>query len=107
MYKSPIEIFYKDIANGIQIKMENDICKAICSYGINVNREELIKALAYDRDQYEKGYSDAKNLYERPQGRWITEDELHCLCYCSECRSNGNRHQPFCGWCGAQMKGNS
>ena len=42
-----------------------------------------------------------------PQGRWITEDKIHCLYYCSECRCSGNRYQPFCGWCGAQMKGNS
>ena len=27
-------------------------------YDINVNKEELIKALKYDRDQYEKGYDD-------------------------------------------------
>jgi len=58
MYESPIEIIQRDIANGIQVKMENDICNVICSYGINVNREELIKALNYDRQQYEKGYSD-------------------------------------------------
>lgn len=61
MYESPIEIIQRDIANGIQVKMENDICNAICSYGINVNREELIKALNYDRQQYEEGYWDACN----------------------------------------------
>lgn len=61
MYESPIEIIQRDIANGIQAKMENDICNVICSYGINVNRDELIKALNYDRQQYEKGYRDACN----------------------------------------------
>ena len=41
---------------------------------------------------------------ERPQGHWIVESELKCLYYCSNCRSNGNRNQPFCGWCGADMR---
>ena len=49
MYESPIEVIYEDIANKLQFKMENDICTAICSYGIIVNRDELIKALAYER----------------------------------------------------------
>ena len=61
MYESPIEIIQNDIANGIRTKMENDVCNVICSYGINVNREELIKALNYDRQQYEKGYKDRGN----------------------------------------------
>ena len=42
---------------------------------------------------------------ERPQGHWIVESELKCLYYCSNCRSNGNRNQPFCGWCCADMRG--
>lgn len=28
--------------------------------GVNVDKEELLKALKYDREQYEKGYRDAK-----------------------------------------------
>lgn len=64
MYESPIEVIYNDIANGLQVKMEKDICEAICSYGINVNRDELIKALAYDRNQYEKGYSEGSLQFE-------------------------------------------
>lgn len=29
-------------------------------YGVRVDKEALIKALMYDRQQYEKGYADAK-----------------------------------------------
>ena len=56
MYESPIEIIYSQI----RTQLEDDVLKAVKKYGINVNKEELIKALQYDRQQYEKGYEDAK-----------------------------------------------
>lgn len=40
----------------------------------------------------------------RPKGHWIREDALRCLYYCSECRNNGEHVQPFCAWCGADMR---
>lgn len=62
MYKSPIDIIYSDV----QMKLEDEVCKAIQNVGINVDKDELIKALSYDRQQYEKGYADAK-----AEQRWI------------------------------------
>ena len=53
-YKSPIDI----IQGQIQFDFENGVYKAIQKVDINVDREELIKALQYDRNQYDKGYSD-------------------------------------------------
>lgn len=53
-YKSPVNIIYQ----GIQTKMENDIFEAIQSYGVAVDKDELIKALQYDRDQYIQGFAD-------------------------------------------------
>lgn len=52
MYKSPIEIIYDDI----KYKQEDEIYKAIESYNIHVDKDELLKALSYDRMQYEVGY---------------------------------------------------
>lgn len=40
---------------------ENMVMKAIREVGVNVDKEELIKALQYDRNQYTKGYEDGKN----------------------------------------------
>lgn len=40
--------------------MEGDILRAVQKYGINVDKEELLRALQYDRNQYEKGYDDGK-----------------------------------------------
>lgn len=56
MYESPIDIIYSDM----QMKLENKVFKAVLNVGINVDKDELIKALSYERQQYEKGYADAK-----------------------------------------------
>jgi hypothetical protein len=34
------------------------VCEAVIKCGVNVNKDELIKALQYDREQYAKGYND-------------------------------------------------
>lgn len=56
MYESPIDIIY----SAMQTKLEGEVYKAVQNVGINVDKDELIKALSYDRQQYEKGYADAK-----------------------------------------------
>lgn len=42
----------------IKEKTEEMVFTEIKRIGIEVDKEELIKALQYDRQQYEKGYSD-------------------------------------------------
>lgn len=54
MYESPINV----ICGKMQTKIEGDTYKAVQNVGIDVNKEELLKALQYDRGQYAKGYSD-------------------------------------------------
>lgn len=53
-YQSPIEVIQTQMRNQI----EGEIYKAVMNVGVNVDREELMKALAYDRNQYQKGYAD-------------------------------------------------
>lgn len=53
-YQSPIQ----QIVSDMSLKMENDIYTAaqkVCTY---VDKEELIKALSYDRGQWEQGYAN-------------------------------------------------
>lgn len=67
MYKSPIEI----IQGQLQVQLEGTIMKAVQQQDVIVDKDELIRALQYDRDQYEKGYADAmKNR------QWIPVTEL-------------------------------
>lgn len=57
-YISPIEVFASDMMIEVERKQEGEILKAVQNVGVNVDKEELIKALAYDRDQYNKGFRD-------------------------------------------------
>lgn len=55
-YESPIRLIIEQIASDISKKTDETIYEAICRTGVVVDKDELIKALEYDRDQYEKGY---------------------------------------------------
>ena len=52
MYESPMNIIISKLCT----KLESDCVKSVQSYGFDVDKEELAKALNYDRRQYEKGY---------------------------------------------------
>lgn len=58
MYKSPIELLIEDFDKKIVKKQDADIYQAVLSCGVNVDKDELIRALEYDRGQYEKGFHD-------------------------------------------------
>lgn len=53
-YKSPIAV----IAQNMAAEFDGEVMRAVTKYGVIVDKEELEKALRYDRDQYEKGYAD-------------------------------------------------
>jgi len=61
MYESPIEKIYGEIQTQMVQEDENMVMEAVREVGINVDKEELINALQYDRNQYTKGYEDGKN----------------------------------------------
>lgn len=51
-YIPPIQAYYA----AKEKELEAAVMRAVESVGIHVDREELLKALQYDRDQYQKGY---------------------------------------------------
>lgn len=83
MHESPITI----IQDQMRMQMEDNIYKAVQHFSVDVNKEELIKALAYDRDQYQKGYSDRDQeivrckdcKYQVDRGRKYKECDKHFL----------------------------
>jgi hypothetical protein len=56
-YKSPISIAFKETTTKLEQDIINNVYTAVMEYGIDVDKEELLKALKYDRGQYEEGYS--------------------------------------------------
>lgn len=53
-YQSPIEVIQTQMRNQI----EGNIYQAVMNVGVNVDKEKLLKALHYGREQYQKGYKD-------------------------------------------------
>lgn len=76
MYESMIKV----IEQQVQVHMEDEVMRAVQRVGISVDKEELIRALKYDRGQYEKGYDDGKNDIIQ---RFIREDEAYICPLCA------------------------
>lgn len=68
-YKSPIDLIMAQAETDI----ENGIFRAVQRVDINIDKAELMQALAYDRNQYAKGYHDRDSEIIR----------------CSDCRHYG------------------
>ena len=105
-YQSPIEIIYDKLTADFNTQLENNILTAVQNYGINVDRDELIKALNYDRRQYEAGYRTAMLRYKAPKGEWLLKEFdpfLKEYGQCSNCLQR-ERVGNFCRNCGADMR---
>ena len=55
-YESPINIALSDVRMAHEKHIEGEVFRVIREVGVTVDKEELLKALRYDRQQYEKGY---------------------------------------------------
>lgn len=66
MYESPITEMMSDISTQIIQERENQLMMQMRqTVGYDFDKDELIKALQYDRDQYRKGYADAMKNKEQ------------------------------------------
>ena len=71
MYEGPLMVITKQVADEMAKQLDDLTFCAIREVGVDVNKEELLKALRYDRRQYEKGYADG--LAQCKQ--WISVNE--------------------------------
>lgn len=62
MYKSPINTVYGELETKLKQTFDETVVSAVQSVGVNVDKDELVKALHYDREQYEKGYRDGRAM---------------------------------------------
>lgn len=59
-YESPITMYVERIYEDIKDKQDAYLMECVRKVGFNINAEELAQALAYDRDQYWKGFQDGR-----------------------------------------------
>lgn len=86
MYESPIEIMYGAMRNEI----EGAVYKAVQDVGIKVDKEELLLALMYDRQQYEKGFKDGMQAaLEKIASCLKPRDPEICLLYAMQWEDDG------------------
>lgn len=76
MYKSPIETVMKEVFQKMNEDFENSVLKAVQKVGTNVDKEELLKALIYDRGQYDAPYEEIVRIKEIESNEWIF---LECI----------------------------
>lgn len=77
MYESPISEMVNDICLKMQDFHDAKVVEAVQNVGINVNKDELISALSYDRKQYDKGYADGiatKKILITRINEWLDPD---------------------------------
>ncbi len=101
MYESPIKVIFEDV----QRRFEDGIYQAVQKVDIHVDRDELLKALQYDRGQYEKGLADAVQ-----HEHWETNKDGRKTCsacgaWCICMRKDGLwlDKGAYCPCCGAKM----
>ena len=108
MYESPIKVFQ----GNLEMRFEGEILKAVLRADITVDRDELIRALRYDREQYQKGFDDArKGAVPVVHGMWVYAKTYYDLdeCNCSLCgqlmTTAIDKRMNYCPNCGAKMDG--
>ena len=118
-YESPIKINFQEgipefrtFHEEINEKLE---CRIMASVqekmAIEINKPELLRALSYDRDQYNKGYEEGYQdgyramINERTDpAEWIETDHKGTPYLCPKCQCFSNLRYYWCPWCGKDMR---
>lgn len=121
-YESPIKINYQEgipefrtFHEEINEKLE---CRIMASVqekiAIEIDKNELTRALSYDRDQYKKGYEEGYQdgyramINERTDpAEWIETDHKGTPYLCPKCQCFSNLRYYWCPWCGKDMRPNT
>ena len=82
----------KIVTSDLQTRMDDAVMKAVYRLGIDVDREELIRAINYDRNQYDKGFS---NGYQAA---------MRNIVRCKDCKHYWKHNKPAFPMCLASPK---
>lgn len=72
-YESPIKCIMDDMTRQLAAEFDNNVYKVIQRYNIDVDKDELVRALTYDRNQYNKGFEDGFKADKK--ARWINVEQ--------------------------------
>lgn len=91
MYESPITLNTTDISSQIRELLDGRLMYEVQqTIGYDIDKEELIKALRYDREQYQKGYEDGRKDNEWiPVSEGLPDDFTTCYVTVEEDDRNG------------------
>ena len=122
-YESPIKItyrqgipefrtFHEKIADELGERVDSRITASIQEQmAIEIDKNELMRALSYDRDQYKKGYEEGYQdgyramINERTDpAEWIETDHKGTPYLCPKCQCFSNLRYHWCPWCGKDMR---
>lgn len=106
MYDSPIHVdFTEPVIEKLKDEADEYILRACQKMVVSVDKDELVKALQYDRDQYLRGFTDGC-LFEPPAKtnadriRQMSDEELAeflCVGDCYYCLA-GDETREKCKW---------
>lgn len=86
MYESPIQKIVGEMQTRMMQQEEDSMMMQVRQQiGFAVDKEELLKALQYDREQYQKGYSDALETIKEKIKEEIKEE--HRVAFMTEYRN--------------------
>ena len=88
--------------------VDEQVHQAVVHVGINVDKKEMLRALAYDREQYIKGYADGvQDAVKRGWWAHLGGDEWCCTECGNVITTEGSWIKPtkkYCDECGAKME---
>lgn len=76
IYRSPISIV-QEITSQFKEQVDNQVFEAVLNVGVNVDKTELLKALNYDRNQFEEGYSKGRESVIVPLKKLLMDNKYY------------------------------
>lgn len=75
-YESPIQIFMQETQVEINHEIDREVYRRLAKISVDINRDELMRALNYDRMQYAEGFKQGYRAgFEAARSEWISVDE--------------------------------
>ena len=72
-WESPIKTIAEQIYKETARRLDETVYEAVLNTNVIVDKDELVKALQYDRDQYDKGYKNGYKACFDEMPKWARQ----------------------------------